>query len=297
MGETRPVALVTGGTRGIGKGISEALADQGFDLLLGYGTNTAAAEEHAEKLRAGGAKVAIAGGDVAEEDTLAGYFKVLAAEFPEQKLRTLVHNAGQYVGLTAENSAGVGPGAPKLLGSLMQEDGEIDLSHMDYYHRIYARAWVQLVERAVPLMTDGGAVVGISSGGCNSTLQPAGQYDMPGSAKTVMETTARYYAKNLASRGITVNIVIPGVTSSDAWKALGKGKGKGEGDVMSESVAKMACPMGRPASTRELGEVVAFLCGPLARYITGVALPVDGGLHLGRPMAPPGPAGGKGTSS
>mmetsp|Transcript_104123 Transcript_104123/g.335721 ORF Transcript_104123/g.335721 Transcript_104123/m.335721 type:complete len:294 (+) Transcript_104123:114-995(+) len=290
----RRVAIVTGGTRGIGQGISSALAAQGLDLLLGYGTNTEAAECHAKELRAGGANVALVAGDVAEEATLSRYFEVLAAEFPGQTLGALVHNAGQYVGVTAENSAGIEAGKPLGFGSLLGEDGQVNLSHMDYYHRIYARAFVQLVERAVPLFKEGGAVVGISSPGCNCTQTPAEAYDMPGSAKAVVEVAARYYAKNLAPKGITVNVVIPGITESDAWKNLGKGKGKGQGNEMCHSVAERACPMGRAQSARELGEVVAFLCGPHGRYITGVALPVDGGLHLGR-KAPAGPPPGKGA--
>mmetsp|Transcript_33465 Transcript_33465/g.75860 ORF Transcript_33465/g.75860 Transcript_33465/m.75860 type:complete len:303 (+) Transcript_33465:71-979(+) len=295
MAASRPVAMVTGGTRGIGKGISEALADQGFDLLLGYGTNAEAAEAHAGELRAKGVKVAIIGGDVAKEETVDSYFEALAQEFPEQKLKALVHNAGQYVGITSDNSLGLSSEGPRLLGSLLGEGGKVDLSLMDYYHQIYAKAWVRFVEKAVPLFTEGGSVVGISSPGCNCTINPAEGYDMPGSAKTVMETTARYYAKNLAPKQITVNVVIPGLTESDAWKALAKGKGKGSEDhSMVQGLASKACFMGRAQSARELGNVVAFLCGPHSRYITGVALPVDGGLHLGRPLplAPPAAKGG-----
>lgn len=169
----------------------------------------------------------------------------------------------------------------------MQEDGTVDLAHMRYYHRIYAEAWMQLLERAIPLLPDGeGAIVGISSPGCNATWQPAGGYDMPGSAKCVMENTARYYAKNLAPRRITCNVVIPGVTESDAWKALAKSSGKGGGDdhTFCFSMGEMLCPMGYAQTARNCGEVVAFLCGQHARYITGVALPVDGGNHLGRPV-------------
>jgi len=278
------VALVTGGTRGIGRGISEALAVQGFDLLLGYGSNLEAASAAAEELQSKhGVKVAIIGGDVAEAATIAKYFEVLDDKFGGQTLQAVVHNAGQYLGKTAANCEGIEDGAPRTFGALLGEDGSVDLAYMRYYHRIYAEAWVQLVERAVPRLPDvHGSIVGISSPGCNSTMQPSFSYDMPGSAKTVMETSARYYAKNLAPRRITVNVVIPGFTDSDAWKAMAKGYGKG--DDMCQQVAETRCPMGYANTTRNLGDVVAFLCGPHSRYITGVALPVDGGLHLGPPV-------------
>uniref|UniRef100_A0A7S1AMT0 SDR family oxidoreductase n=1 Tax=Noctiluca scintillans TaxID=2966 RepID=A0A7S1AMT0_NOCSC len=281
--DTRPVAIVTGGTRGIGRGTSEALADEGFDLLLGYGTNAEAAETAASELRERGARVVVVGGDVSEEATVVRYFEVFQKEFPSQQLRAVVHNAGQYMGLTAANNVGVSDGAPRLLGSLLLPDGSVDFSRFDYYHQIYARAWVQLVERAVPFLTvGGGSVIGISSPGCNATQVPAGGYDMPGSAKTVMETTARFYAKNLAHQGITVNVVIPGVTLSDAWIHVAKGRGMAEDHTMAKEVAERAVPLGRAQSCRELGDVVAFLCSSRGKYITGVALPVDGGLHLGK---------------
>eukprot|EP00933_Yihiella_yeosuensis_P083966 TRINITY_DN98286_c0_g1_i1.p1 TRINITY_DN98286_c0_g1~~TRINITY_DN98286_c0_g1_i1.p1 ORF type:complete len:310 (-),score=58.88 TRINITY_DN98286_c0_g1_i1:133-1062(-) len=295
----RAIALVTGGTRGIGKGISQALASKGYDLLLGYGTNEKAAKEHAESLmQEYGVKVAISGGDVSEESTISNYFERLKSEFGGQKLHVVVHNAGQYLGVTADNSAGIAGGEKRILGngSMLKEDGSVDLSYMRYYHRIYGEAWVQLLERAIPILPDGeGAVVGISSPGCNSSYQPAQGYDMPGSGKCVMETTARYYAKNLASRRITVNVVIPGYTESDAWNALAKSMGKGEQNDNSfiQSAAAMRAPVGYAQTARNLGETVAFLCGQHGRYITGVALPVDGGLHLGQPAE----AGGKGSSN
>jgi len=238
----------------------------------------------------------VSGGDVAEDSTIARYFDIFAEEFGGQQLRAVVHNAGQYLTKTATNSAGIiDDGTSQVLGCLLQADGSVNLSHMRYYHRIYAEAFIQLVERAVPLLPDGeGAIVGISGMGCNSTQQPIAGYGLPGSGKCVMETTARYYAKTLASRRITVNCVIPGITESDAWKNMAKSSGKGntEDNTYCQTVAVRNCPMGYAQSARNLGEVVRFLCGPHARYITGVALPCDGGLHLGSP--PPSKGKGKG---
>mmetsp|Transcript_452 Transcript_452/g.1246 ORF Transcript_452/g.1246 Transcript_452/m.1246 type:complete len:303 (+) Transcript_452:73-981(+) len=282
----RPVAIVSGGTRGIGAGISEALASQGFDLVLGYGTNSAAAEQHAERLRSLGSRVELRGGDVAEDPTLEALAAAPAAAFPGQPLRAVVHNAGQYLGVTSENCAGLGPSGPARLGALGALP-DVGMAQLDYYHRIYVRAFVKLVELTVQQLVRGSAVVGVSGMGCNCNIAPAEAYDLPAIGKSSMEVAVRYYAKNLAERDITVNAIIPGITETDAWKALSKGKGKGEDMRMARNLAGAICPMRRTATVRELGDVVAFLCGPGGRYITGIALPVDGGLHLGRPSGAP----------
>eukprot|EP00413_Alexandrium_margalefii_P010804 CAMPEP_0204528740 /NCGR_PEP_ID=MMETSP0661-20131031/9691_1 /ASSEMBLY_ACC=CAM_ASM_000606 /TAXON_ID=109239 /ORGANISM="Alexandrium margalefi, Strain AMGDE01CS-322" /LENGTH=294 /DNA_ID=CAMNT_0051534733 /DNA_START=55 /DNA_END=939 /DNA_ORIENTATION=- len=276
----RPVAIVTGGTRGIGAGISEALASQGFDLVLGYGTNAVVAEQQAERLRSLGARVELRAGDVAEDSTLEA-LAAAPANLPGP-LRAVVHNAGQYLGVTSDNCLGLPSGGGRL-GSL-PADG---MRQMDYYYRIYVGAFVRLVELTVQKLEPGSTVLAVSGMGCNCNIAPAEAYDLPAMGKAPMEVAVRYYAKNLAAQGITVNAIIPGVIETDAWRALSKGKGKGEDLAMARSVAGVACPMRRTATARELGDVAAFLCGPGGRYITGVALPVDGGLHLGRPSAAP----------
>ena len=88
----------------------------------------------------------------------------------------------------------------------------------------------------------------------------------------------RYYAQALAPRGITVNALIPGYVLSDAWHAMTASMG----GVESEGVKKKVhnTPMQRFGDGREFGQVVSFMCSPRASFITGVALPVDGGLHL-----------------
>ena len=101
---------------------------------------------------------------------------------------------------------------------------------------------------------------------------------MPGQAKAVVEFLTRYYAKTLAPRQITVNVVIPGFVKTQAWEAVTAKSGGVDSDAMTQRIK--STPMQRWASPQELGEVVAFLCSPKAAFITGVALPVDGGLHL-----------------
>mmetsp|Transcript_40546 Transcript_40546/g.93181 ORF Transcript_40546/g.93181 Transcript_40546/m.93181 type:complete len:170 (-) Transcript_40546:735-1244(-) len=105
---TSRVAIVTGGTRGIGKGISEALAEQGYDLLLTYNTDADAAAESAESLTSEfGCRVECVGGDVSLAATRDKIFQCCDEKFKGQDLGAVVHNAGQYVGITASNADGL----------------------------------------------------------------------------------------------------------------------------------------------------------------------------------------------
>lgn len=88
----------------------------------------------------------------------------------------------------------------------------------------------------------------------------------------------RYYAQSLAPRGITVNVIIPGFVLSDAWHHLTASMGGVESEAVKAKI--QGTPMKRFGEGREFGHVVSFLCSPKASFITGVSLPVDGGLHL-----------------
>lgn len=207
-------------------------------------------------------------------------FESLDSNFPDQPLKALVHNAGQVVGITAENSAGL-VAADKLLqfgdGSLVQEDGGVNLDTMRYYQRMYGEAFVDLCERSLLRMPDGGSIVSISSPGVTAHLYPPNpSYSMQGSGKCVMEYTARIYAAQAAARGVNVNVVVPGVTATEAWDALSKALDLPDPKVYAEKRA----PMKKLLFPRDLGNVIAFLISEAGRPMTGLVIPVDGGLHL-----------------
>lgn len=264
---TASIALITGGTRGIGFGIAQAFAAKGWNLVLTHNKNTERAEEAKSKLENEFKVIVryVTAGDMtnmeAIESGFGSAFKI-AEEIPGN-LRAFVHN-------TAANLP------DEIFGTPLCDNA--DLERIEKYHTIYTKGFLKGLNHAVGQMKKhglGGAIVGISSPGCNNTQRVQLTYDYPGIGKSAMEFIARQAAKRLMKDRIRVNIVIPGFTKTDAWAPFEKKMG-------SEMVEKMVkdSTSGRWAAPIEVGKVVQFLCSDAAGLVTGVALPVDGGLHL-----------------
>ncbi len=272
-------AIVTGGTRGIGLGISEQLAQDGYNLILGFNANEEAAQQAKTTLESSyGIKVYTIKGDVASPSTIDQFFQCLEQNFAG-KLTALVHNAGLWVDGTTEADSSEAKEAAQIPHQVLADGTFSTFVQYDYYQNVYPKCFISCVEKALNYMEDGnGYIVAISAVGCNLLQKPMLGYDMQGSAKAAMEHLTRYYAKKLTSRQITVNAVIPGLTKTEAWEFLTDKYGGMESEVMQKRIANT--PMQRWLLPTEIGKVVAFLCSPKASLITGVALPVDGGLHL-----------------
>ena len=279
-------AIVSGGTRGIGSGIAESLAAAGTHLLLTYNTDRTAAEAFATQLRSThpALQVVLVGGDISLPSTRDSIFELYDLKFSKShRLTVVVHNAGQYLGVTSSNSEGLsGPVTPMGFGdgTLLTDTAGPDLSAMHYYQRMYGDAYIDLCERGLARMTAGGSLIGISAPGCNALQRPTLGYDLPGAGKCVMEYSMRLFAVRCAHRGINCNLVIPGITVTDAWERLASKHGL-EKEAMLDSVLH-SVPMRRAIHVNTIGDVVAFLCSVAGSNITGVSLPVDGGLHLSR---------------
>ena len=119
---------------------------------------------------------------------------------------------------------------------------------------------------------NGGSLVGISSPGCTTQYNPQPGYDMPGSGK--MEYAMRLIALKCADRKINCNVVIPGVTFTDAWKRLALHRDMPKSSLIKILSDKIA-PMGA-MTPQQIGKSVAFLCSTSGRWVTGVSLSVDG---------------------
>lgn len=266
------VAVVTGGTRGIGLGIASALAKDGMDLVLLYGSQRDRAEATAAQLHLRhGAAVALVSGDLTDaavhRDTVVAVRAALGACLSGAQLRAVVHNAGLLL-------RGTGLYGGKLLTLDDRGHGLLDL-----YHNIYTRFYARLVDELAPLLADGtGRVIAVSSPGCGPGAQspPSLGYDLPGQAKAGMEYLTRIYAKRLAARRITANIIVPGIIRTEAWEAYETVMGADTLDRW--GVDKT--PMGRWGTPDDVGDVASFLVSAKAGFVTGASLPVDGGLSL-----------------
>ncbi|EDO46471.1 predicted protein [Nematostella vectensis] len=272
--------VITGGTRGLGFNVAEEMAKEGYSgLILTFNSNVEAANKAKQELESKyDVKVFLLKGDIGEESTVDEIFHCVEQNFGN-KLNAFVHNAGAAVGIT---SGAETDNAKKAAESYSLNIGSGDFrnfSTYDYFQNIYPKCFIRCVERAVKIMEDGmGYIVAVSTYGSNVLQTPKPGYAITAQAKGCMELLVRYYAQVLAPRGITVNAVIPGYIMSDAWHNMTRAMG----GVSAEPVQKriQSTPMRRFGEGREFSQVVSFLCSPRASFITGVALPVDGGLHL-----------------
>ena len=248
-------ALVTGGSRGIGRGIALKLAELGAQVAVGYYRNETAAQETVEGVRKRGAEGFSVRADVSRPDEVSRMFAEVRG-----RVRTLdifVANARPELSRFY---------APPLEVTLEQWDHALDSQ---------AKAFLVAVRETVPVMGPGGRIVAITyaPGAQKGTWQP---WVAMGSAKAAMESLVRYFAVTLAPRGITVNSVSPGLTDDSVLNGLPQ-------PVVETARSWHASgwtPMARMGTPADIGNVVALLCAPEASWITGQLITADGGASL-----------------
>ena len=248
MAAQGPVALVTGGSRGIGRAVAIALAGHGYRVAINYREREAEAEEAATA--AGGALLVRA--DVGEAGAV------------ESVVQTVAERLGR---LDAFVSCAVAPVAHGVL-ELTPEDWELTMA-------VNARAFVFGAQAAARTMPDGsGRIVAVSATGGHRIRNP--HYAPLGIAKGAVEAAVRFLAAALAPRGITVNAVAPGPTPTEAFRTMAAG----EAEELRERLLART-PMGRLGEPEDAARAVAFLCSPDAGWITGQVVFSDGGYTLG----------------
>ena len=240
------VALVTGGSRGIGESIARQLARLGASVVLTARTEVAA-EKIAGAIRAGGDSATAAVLDV--NDPAAVESCVASVLETHQRIDILVNNAG----ITRDN----------LLMRMKSEDWESVIStNLGGTYRM-SRAVVSKMVRARY-----GRIVNVTS--VVGTLGNPGQANYAAS-KAGVEAFSRSLARELGSRNITINCVAPGLIDTEMTRAL---------DEKQRNALMSQVPLGRLGTPQDVADAVVFLVGSGAAYVTGITLHVNGGMHM-----------------
>lgn len=237
------VAIVTGGSRGIGRAAAERLAADGLAVVIVYAGNKTAADETVEKIRSTGGQAVAAQADVGDEDAVTAAFDLARETF-----------GGVDV---VVNSAGIMP-----LGTV----ADMELDTFDKIMRTNARGTFIVNQQAARRLRDGGAIVNVSSSVVGLRFPQYGAYAM---SKGGVEALTLILARELRGRDITVNTVAPGPTATDLFL-----DGKDQATI--DTLAKQP-PLERLGSTGDIAEVISFLAGP-ARWINGQTIRANGGI-------------------
>jgi NAD(P)-dependent dehydrogenase (short-subunit alcohol dehydrogenase family) len=241
-------ALVTGASRGIGRGIAERLGRDGARVAVHYGTNETAAKETVAAIEAAGGSAFMIGVELGEP----GDADALWAEFDR-------HADGVDI---IVNNAGIGTSSPLK---------DIDEAEYDRLFAVNVKAPYFIVRQGLGRLRDGGRIVNISTGLARNAVMPdLTAYSM---TKGALDIFTRDLSKVLGPRGITVNSVAPGFIETDNTAALLSTQ---EGRAQAEAISAL----GRVGTTADVADVVAFLASEEGRWVTGGWVDATGGSLL-----------------
>ena len=254
MSTENKIALVTGGSRGLGKNMALSLAKKGVDVVLTYNSN----KEEADKVVA---EIQNLGQNAAAFQLDAGNVKSFDA-FIKEVTNHLTEKTGKPNFNYLVNNAGTALYAPFAETTEEQFDNAVNIHYKGVFF---------LTQKALPFLNDGGRIVNISTG--------LARFSNPGSSayaamKGAVEVLSRYLAKELGSRGITANTVAPGAIATDFGGGIVR-----DNKEINDHVAQVTA-LGRVGLPDDIGGVVAFLCSDDARWVTGQRIEVSGGMNL-----------------
>jgi len=248
------IALVTGGSRGLGKDSALQLAKKGFDLIITYQSKKEAADEVVKEIENSGQKAFALPLDISTtagfEPFVAEVQHILNTEFASRKLDALVNNAG--IGINER----------------FEETSETTLDAM---MNIHFKGPYVLTQKMLPLLNDGSSIVNTSSGLARFSF--AG-YSAYGAMKAAVDALSRYQALELGSREIRVNSIAPGAIETD----FGGGVVRDVEDLNKHIAGETA--LGRVGLPHDIGSVVAFLCSDDSKWVNAQRIEVSGGFRV-----------------
>lgn len=240
---TTRVALVTGGSGGIGRAVAERLASDGIAVGVHYAGNKAKADETVAAIASAGGRALAVGGDVADEHAISAAFDAVEREFGG--IDVVVNTAGIMI---------------------LSPIATLDLDDLDRMHRTNIRGTFVVSQQAARRVRRGGAIINFSTSVTRLQFPGYGAY---AASKGAVEAMTLVLARELRGKDITVNAVAPGPTATPLFL-----EGKDEATI--ENLTK-AAPLERLGTPDDIAEAVAFLAGP-ARWINGQVLYANGGI-------------------
>lgn len=251
---TQRIALVTGGSRGLGKNAALKLAAKGTDILLTYHSNRQAALDVVAEIEKKGVKAAALALNVGDSTT----FDAFASEVAQVLAQKWGRTTFDYL----LNNAGIGLNAPFAETSEAQFD---ELMNIQFKGPFF------LTQRLLPLLQDGGRILNVSSGLARFALPGYAAY---AAMKGAMEVLTRYQAKELGGRGISVNIIAPGAIETD----FGGGEVSDNAEVNRHIAAQTA--LGRVGLPDDIGDAIAALLSDELAWMNAQRVEVSGGMFL-----------------
>jgi len=245
-----PIALVTGGSRGLGRATALALAAAGADVVITYRSSEAEARNVVAELEALGRRGTALALDTTDIGSFGAFTDALRQELPDGTFDILVNNAGT------------------ALYSALESTTEAEF---DQVFGVHVKGPFFLTQALLPLIADGGRIVNVSSALTRVAFPGSGPY---ASAKAAVETLTRYQAREFASRGITANVIAPGAVPTDF------GNGHLRSDKALQDFIVQGTALHRLATPEDIGQLIAGLTTASGDWVTGQRIEASGGVAL-----------------